>query len=269
MERKINILSICFTLFLVLLFAAGMLSGVPYWCVYLLSFVLPIILALVLEDGEKIHKAKYLSLNSDELRFVLPIIVPTVVLVMFVSLITSILIGALTGAKNSVDIGDSFVFALITHALLPAILEEALFRYLPLRLLGGHSKITTVLLSSTLFALVHHNLFSIPYAFVAGVIFMVIDLACDSVIPSVLIHFINNAVSVGILFYDDNAAFLPAVAILLGILSIISIACIEKNKDEYKNRFSLTFERGEKFECPISVIALGAICLLIAIVGII
>lgn len=268
MERKINYLSICFTLFLILLFLSGALSGIVSEAMYFLAFLLPLALGLLLTRGEKLSGGKYLSLSAEDIKFTLPLVFPTVTAVMLVSLLTSVLIKAVTGAENSVDIGDSLIPALLYHALFPAILEEALFRYLPLRLLGGHSKRVTVLVSAFFFALVHHSLFSIPYAFLAGVVFMAVDIVCDSVIPSVILHFINNAISVGMLVFSDNSAFAPTVFVLLGILSVISVIFIFINRKSYKERLTEAFVKGEGFTPTLPMISFAVICLFIATVSI-
>lgn len=268
MERKINRLAICYTMFLIMLFLSGALSGVISELVYFLGFLLPLFYGLYALKDEKTPIGKYLSLDSCGAKLTLPLVFPTVALVMLVSVLTSLLIKALTGVENRVDVGNSVIPALFLHALLPAILEEALFRYLPMRMLAAHSKRVTVLLSAALFALIHHNLFSIPYAFLAGVIFMAIDLACDSVVPSVLLHFINNALSVGMLVFADNPAFAPTVIILTAVLSVISVAFIVFNRKKYQEKLVFALSVGEKYQITLPVAALGAICLIIAVVSI-
>lgn len=267
MERKINYLSICYTLFLILLFLSGSISGFFSEVLYFLAFLAPLAVGLLLTKEE--HEGeKYLSLSKKDIKFTLPLVFPTVTVIMLISLLTSFIINKLTGAENSVDVGNSLIPALISQALLPAILEEALFRYLPLRLLGGHSRRGTVLLSAAFFALVHHNLFTIPYAFIAGVIFMAVDIACDSVIPSFILHFINNAISVGFLVYQENSAFAPAIMVILGVLSVLSAVFIFIDRRKYKEKLSYAFMNGEKFTLIPPVIALSTVCLFIAVAGI-
>ena len=268
MERKINYLSICYTLFLILLFLSGSLFGWVSEAVYLSAFLIPLLIGVWYCRDEKEPIGRYLSIKGSDVGFILPLVFPTILLVMLLSFVSSYLIYTLTGVENSVDVGDSFVPALIIHALLPAIFEEALFRYLPMRMLSGYSKRVTVLLSAFLFALVHHSFFSFGYALLAGVVFMAIDLACDSVIPSVIIHFINNALSVGMIIFTDNPAFAPAVIILVGILSLISVIYLVIYRAEYKRRFSEVFKSGEKFSPTVPLILLGAVCLVIAVVSI-
>lgn len=243
MERKINCLSICYTLFLILIFLSGSLSGFWSDVVYYLAFPLPIILGLLLDKKGVKGDSSLISINQKDLKLTLPLIVPTVLIVLTISAITSMIILTLTGVENKVDVGYSLIPALLSHALLPAIFEEALFRYLPMKLLLDDSKRLTVIASALFFALAHHSLFSIPYAFVAGIIFMALDVMANSIIPSVIIHFINNAISVGMIVYVDNAAFTPTVLIILAVLLVISIVFIAKRKEIYIKEAKRIFKK--------------------------
>lgn len=267
MERKINILSTLYFLFLILLFLSGSLSEPLSTVIYFLAFILPIALSLFLTRDEGVEKSRFLTLDYEGLRRTLPIIFPTVSAVIFISYLTSLIIYLISGRTNSVDVGDSFILALINHALLPAILEEALFRYIPMRLLAHHSRRATVLISAFFFALVHHDLFSIPYAFIAGVIFMTVDITLNSVIPSVIIHFINNALSVSLIMFDDNPNFAPSLFIILGLLTLLSLIYVIGG-DYYKKKVLYVFKRGkEKMKITIPMLLFAAFTLLFAIIS--
>ena len=243
MERKINYLSVCYILALILMFISGFFGGFWSEVVYYLVFLLPTVLGLLLDKQRPFGDAELFAIKTKDIRVLFPLILPTIFIVMLTSFITSIIIFTLTGAENSVDVGDSLIPALISHALVPALFEEILFRYLPMKLLAGESKRVTVLASAIFFALAHHNLFSIPYAFLAGIIFMAIDVSTNSIIPSILIHFINNAISVGMLVYEDNAAFTPTLFTILAVLLVISIAYILKRKEAYIDEIKRIFKK--------------------------
>ena len=269
MKKIISRLSMAYILFLILLFLSGALSGIPSQIVYYLAFALPIFLSLRSAKSENDESEKYLTLGSEGSRFTLPLIAPTVSLVMLAAFITSFVISSLTGKTNDIDVGDSLVTALFIHALFPAVLEEALFRYLPMRLLAPYSRRGAVVVSASFFALVHHDFFSIPYAFLAGLIFMTVDLATDSVIPSVIIHFINNAISVALLVYADNSTFAPTVFILLGALTIISLGVIFVRRKAYIERISFSLDKGEGVKITAEMLIFAGISLLIAVMSLI
>lgn len=265
MDKKISILTVNYTLFLILLFASGSTNGILSEIIYYLAFLLPIIITLFLTRKDKFKGG--FSVDAEKTGKFAPIIAPTVSVIVIISFLTSFLIFYLTGKTNSVDLGDSFILALLTHALLPALLEEAVFRYIPMRLLESHSRCGTVIISAIFFSLIHHNLFVIPYAFIAGVIFMTVDIWANSVIPSIIIHFINNALSVGLIFFSDNPAFSPVIYVLLLILTVISLLFILKRRDEYLRMIRYSFDKGEGFKISGDVILFGAVCLFIAIIG--
>lgn len=266
MQKNINNLSLVYFLFLTMLFLSGTFSGVWSTIVYLLAFIVPLVIGLYLTKDEKNEAKKYLTLDYEGVRRTLPIVAPAVSVVIILSALTSFVIYLVFGRTNNVDVGDAFIPAIIRHALLPAVLEEMLFRYLPMRLLLPHSRRWTVLISAIFFALIHHDLFVIPYAFVAGVIFMVVDIAVDSVIPSMIIHFINNLLSVSLLVFKDNPNFAPIIYIMLGILTLLSLIDIIGGK-YYQKRVAYAFDEGERAKIPTSMIAFAVITLAIAVLG--
>ena len=72
-----------------------------------------------------------------------------------------------------------------------------------------------------------------------------------SIIPSILIHFINNALSVGIIIYGDNPAFLPTMYSVIAIATIISIIFIIKRRRDYLDAAEFIFQRdGEPIITP-------------------
>ena len=269
MERKINVLSMTYILFLAILFLSGMFSGFLSEVIYLLAFLLPFVFALFVTRGEDENQRSMFSLDFEGIKLTFPIIIPTVVLVIVVSLLTSVIIEWLTGVRNAVNIGDSLAVALISHALLPAVLEEMLFRYLPMRFLSGYSKKVCILVSAIFFSLMHHNLFSIPYAFVAGVIFMAVDLMFDSLIPSILIHFLNNVLSILLIFFANRAGFIPVCIIVIAILFVLSLAFIIVRRKDYLEKLKGLFNKGEKLKFNVGILIFAIVCLFISIINLV
>jgi membrane protease YdiL (CAAX protease family) len=124
----------------------------------------------------------------------------------------------------------------LTHALLPAVLEEGLFRFVPLKVLSPISRKIAVLLSAALFAIVHGSVYKIPYAFAAGVIFAMLDIYFASLLPSLLIHFLNNLLSLTVSYgYLDGIP--PLIAYLtVGVLTLTSILYLYSRKDLWQGR---------------------------------
>lgn len=230
-KRAVSFLAVLNLIFAFGLFLSGAISGVLSSIIYILAFVVPLVLGY--------RSSREQSGDGDFLGFkgmggVLPFMAPTLLLIMGVAYLTSLFITFATGKSNDIDLGTNVLLAILTHALLPAVFEEAMFRYLPLRVMRGESVGRTVLWSAIFFSLVHHSFFSIPYAFLAGVIFMILDIYSGSVWPSVILHFINNTLSVLWYFYGSSQAFSWILYSVLGVLSLVSIAYVILKKDKYK-----------------------------------
>lgn len=99
---------------------------------------------------------------------------------------------------GSLDIPDGVsggALYLFVIAVVPALVEEFAFRGVVLSHLRKYGNTFAILASSLLFGLVHGNLVQIPFAFAAGCILAYIDILTDSMLPSIIVHFLNNAVS--------------------------------------------------------------------------
>ena len=230
-EKRIGFLAILDLVFIVFLVLSGSFSGTLSTLFYILAFIIPICVGFYMTREES-GNVDFLRLGGA--REALPFIAPTIGAVMLVSFLTSLLIGLISGKGNSIDLGDSLILAILTHALAPAILEEALFRFIPMRAMKGERWPVIMLFSALFFALIHHSFFSIPYAFLAGLVFMLVDLIADSVWPSVIIHFLNNALSVILTFYADIPAVSYVAISALAALTAVSVIYIIYNKRKYE-----------------------------------
>jgi membrane protease YdiL (CAAX protease family) len=103
-----------------------------------------------------------------------------------------------------------------------------------------------------------------PYAFVAGVLFMVIDVALGSIWPSVILHFLNNAISIVSMKYCSD---LPRVIIFISLMLLISLASLivlYRRRTEYKELFVGALDKGEGLSTTYAPFALAIICCLVA-----
>ncbi len=89
--------------------------------------------------------------------------------------------------------GFGFFGAIVAIAVLPAVMEELFFRGIFLREMKDFSLLAQVLLCGAVFALYHQNPAQTAYQFVCGVCFALVAARSGSFLPTVLSHFINNA----------------------------------------------------------------------------
>ncbi len=80
-------------------------------------------------------------------------------------------------------------------ALLPAVVEETLFRGVIYNSYSKRRPLAGVFLSALLFGLMHMNFNQLPYAIILGIIMALMMEACDTILAPMIIHFSVNATS--------------------------------------------------------------------------
>lgn len=100
----------------------------------------------------------------------------------------------------NMDMSSRSVFENILYvvaiAVTPAFAEEFAFRGILMGSLRKYGNSFAIIVSAVMFGAMHGNIIQIPFAFILGLIFAYIDCKANSIIPSIIIHFINNFYSV-------------------------------------------------------------------------
>lgn len=269
MKSATNRITAINLIFLLLLCVSGYVEN-PLFSdtVYYLAFLIPIGVGMYLISREKPITDNVttieLKIGGRKLKGILPLIAPTLAAIMITAMLTSSLMGLL-GHTETATVNESFPIAILVHALTPALLEELLFRYIPIKMLLPYSERWAVILSSVYFALIHANLFQIPYAFIAGILFALIDIKAESVIPSFFIHFTNNLLSLIIIFSGGSAVAQIAIYVSVAVLAAVSALLIFIKRNEYKSLTRPLFNKGECEEYSIAPLLLCMATLSIAI----
>ena len=87
---------------------------------------------------------------------------------------------------------------------IPALVEELAFRGIALGLLRKYGDGFAIVISSVLFGVLHGNFIQIPFAFCVGVALAYAVVRTGSIVPAILIHFINNAMSCLLTYFSSN-----------------------------------------------------------------
>jgi len=111
--------------------------------------------------------------------------------------------------------GIPLILFVLMYILLPAVLEELLFRGVILFRLRRFGDGFAVVLSSFIFALMHHNMISMPGIFLIGVLFAYATIYSNSIIPAMVMHFLNNAIAILLIWLEQHGA--PEASNLLAI----------------------------------------------------
>ena len=136
--------------------------------------------------------------------------------------------------------GFGFIGVLITVAVLPAIMEEFVFRGIFLRETKEFSLLPRILICGALFALYHQNPAQTIYQFICGAAFALMAIKAGSVLPTMLSHFINNGVIILLLKFGVTSFSPTAHAIILIaagvclVASLVYLLVFDKQKEEKK-----------------------------------
>ena len=100
--------------------------------------------------------------------------------------------------KNTVSMDSSSqsvtsnILYIISTALVPAFSEEFAFRGIVMGSLRKYGDAFAIITSAVMFGLMHGNIVQIPFAFILGLIFGYAACKTNSIVPAIIIHFINN-----------------------------------------------------------------------------
>ncbi len=90
--------------------------------------------------------------------------------------------------------GGGIIGATLVIAVMPAFMEETVFRGIMLEGIKDIGTVAACLSGGLLFSLFHQNPAQTIYQFICGAVFTLMAIRSGSIFPSVLMHFINNAV---------------------------------------------------------------------------
>lgn len=93
-----------------------------------------------------------------------------------------------------------FIVGLIAIAIIPCLFEETVYRGV---FYNEYRKVNVkkgILMSAFLFGILHGNLNQFAYAFVMGIIFALVIEATDSIVSTMIMHFIFNGTSVVMMY---------------------------------------------------------------------
>ena len=131
-------------------------------------------------------------------------------LVMLINSVSSLFVeNGVEGTLNSVVNENPLWLNLVVIALLPAVVEEFIFRGLIFNGYKRRNPLMAIILSALLFGFIHMNINQFTYAFAIGIIFGLMAYATGSLLPSIMSHFIINGTSVVITHMSADTTKAP------------------------------------------------------------
>lgn len=130
--------------------------------------------------------------------------------------------------SNDIGISEgplSFIITLLSVGIMPALVEEFAFRGVILGTMRKYmSDGASIFLSAALFGLLHGNLVQIPFAFGVGLILAYATVYTGSLIPGMILHCLNNTMSVIFSFaLADTSPMIAGIVSLLYYLVLLLV----------------------------------------------
>ncbi len=168
----------------------------------------------------------------------------------------------------------SLLLNLFVFAVLPALLEELVFRGYVLRALRPYGDWFAVAVSALLFGLMHGNIVQIPFALIVGIALGWLYVMTDNIWIPVAVHFINNGFSFLLQYCtigmdDTRLGMINAFAIFaLIVIGALSLAVLFARRSALlrrlpqKSSLSIGTRIGALSSSPLFLICLVAFVLL-------
>jgi len=172
-------------------------------------------------------------------------------------------------SESSLIISDfgMYIAAVVVLALLPAIIEELIFRGVVLKGLSRYGMVAAVLGSAILFSLFHLSPTQTIFQFILGIVFAVIVIRTGKIVYAMILHFINNFIIVTYTYIAGTSVIgfswsaeiiLLAVGLLIvGVGLIIWLLRSLKREKEFEVDKRENFWSVENFGFAICVILMG------------
>ena len=114
---------------------------------------------------------------------------------------------------------SSLAVNLLSTAVLPAFIEEMIFRGYMLGTLRRHGDGFAVVVTAVFFGVFHGNVLQMPFAVILGLALGYLTVITDCIWPAVLLHFSNNAMAVLLSFFEqrfpDNTTEINGITFLV------------------------------------------------------
>ncbi len=186
--------------FITKIFTHPILSMVYQIVISAVAFVLPFFAVSV---GLNLKTSELISVRGKRNRLTLPMVLMGLGFCAFAniaansisSLLGSFGIGIYSPTYSSSKTVPEFLVTFVAVAIIPAIVEEFAFRGMVLGVLRRFGDGFAILVSALVFGLIHQNAAQIPFAFIVGIVLAFATIKTGSILTSVLIHFLNNALS--------------------------------------------------------------------------
>ena len=180
---------------------ADILSSLTDGAVYILGFMLPVAFYKLLSRGKQVEPMK---LAPRLPRATFAYVMAGMAVILAAAYLNYYMISFTDYAAfaeenlwvDTYDTPHAIVMSFVTMAIIPAFVEEFLFRGLVQTNLRPFGRGVAIIGSAVLFGAMHQNIQQVFYATVAGLVLGYLYEVTDSIWCGILLHFMNNSFSV-------------------------------------------------------------------------
>lgn len=128
----------------------------------------------------------------------------------------------------------NYFLSLISLVIVPAIVEELIFRGLIFKGLQKHGKFFSILVSAVMFSIFHMAISQTIYPLLMGMVFAVIMYYENNIYYCIIVHLLNNFLSLTLSYFNISLAFnhvsyiILAVILLIVFLAVLIFAIFKK-----------------------------------------
>lgn len=139
---------------------------------------------------------------------------------------------------------SGYLVSLLSVVILPAIVEELLFRGLIFKGLKPYGKVFSISISALIFSLYHISIDQTIYPFLIGLLLGVIMYKENNILYCIVVHFTNNLLSLTLSYLNINLSFnhwtyiLIAIILLIAFISIVLYFTLKGRKEEPKEKIT-------------------------------
>lgn len=154
------------------------------------------------------------------------------------------------------NVGNLIIF-IILYAVLPAITEELFFRGLLLDTLKNTNRLIACLTVALCFAFYHCSAVQFIYQFVYGFMLCLLAMFAKSVIPCIIVHFLNNFAVLMFEYFKVYVNLYSPIILVIGINLLAGVCTIFYFI--YRRKEKPNIQKGEtlSFYLPYGLIGLG------------
>lgn len=249
-------------------FKVEVVVNILYAIAYFLSFSVPaLILRRMCKDSPN-HRPIYKAFRFN--RWIFFILFVVVALNFTVSYLNNVAITAFFPNTSTAVLGSTievhgrtaselwtlFLVEIFATAIVPALCEEYLFRGAILTDLLPFGKSTAIFASAFLFGMMHQNPLQMLYTFLMGVVIGCIYVKTKSIWACVLLHAMNNFVTVIEEFLpvltgvEWITVLIDLLIVVVGAVALVPVL-LHKNKDPFPEdggSFGIVYDRGMEHE---------------------